>query len=154
MRMESQKDIDNIVSEKFVSIIYKHLLRFDSRISLIDVEDCKQEIRFALLTSKKEEVFKVASRLVQSLLSSYGYSRRKGKDNFSIFYTDSQFTEIEEKVLQEIEILYLEQNMTAREIAHCFNIEYNNSLQKILCACFPKQMGKGGKRKGAGKRRK
>jgi len=44
--------------------------------------------------------------------------------------------------------------MTAREIAHCFNIEYNNSLQKILCACFPKQMGKGGKRKGAGKRRK
>jgi hypothetical protein len=136
--------------EPFVNRIYRDMKAFDYRLNYIDKEDCKQEIRFALLTARKEQVYRVAHRLIDNLLKDYGYSRKKGKDNFHPFYNEPEFTEHEKETLNQIEQLYLNEDRTAKEIAAIFDIEFNNQLQKILCACFPKQMGKGGKRKNAG----
>jgi hypothetical protein len=136
--------------ESFVYRIYKDLKRFDQRINYVEKADVLQEIRFALLTARKEQIYRVAHRLVDNLLSDYGYSRKKGKDNFQPFYSEPEFSDTEKEVLEQIEKLYLNENHTAKDIAIIFDIEFNNQLQKILCACFPKQMGKGGKRKNAG----
>lgn len=136
--------------ERFVNRIYRDIKRYDFRLNYINTEDCKQEIRFALLTAKTAQIYRVAHRLLDNLLRDYGYSRKKGKDNFEPFYSEPEFSDDEKEILNQIEQLYLNEDRTAKEIAEIFDIEFNNKLQKILCACFPKQMGKGGKRKNAG----
>ena len=137
-------------SEKFVNRIYFDIKRYDYRLNYIPKEDCLQEIRFALLTARPEQIYRIAHRLIDNLLSDYGYSRKKGKDNFKPFYSEPEFSDDEKEILNQIEQLYLNEDRTAKEIAAIFDIEFNNKLQKILCLCFPKQMGKGGKRKNAG----
>jgi hypothetical protein len=136
--------------ERFANRIYRDIAVFDNRIRFVDKQDILQEIRFALLTAHRGQVYRVAHRLVDKLLSDYGYSRKKGKDKFNPFYSNHEFSDEEKEILFKIEQLYLNDNRTTKEIAAIFDIEYNNSLQKILCSCFPKQLGKGGKRKNAG----
>lgn len=137
-------------SEKFVNRIYRDIKGYDYRLTYVDADDCKQEIRFALITARPDQIYRVAHRLIDNLLRDYGYSRKKGKDNFEAFYSEPEFSDIEKEILNQIEQLYLNEDRTAKEIAAIFDIEFNNKLQKLLCACFPKQMGKGGKRKNAG----
>jgi len=143
-------DVTSSFFERFVNRIYRDIKMYDYRLNYIDADDCKQEIRFALLTARTEQIYRVAHRLIDNLLSDYGYSRKKGKDNFEIFYSELEFSDDEKEILNQIEQLYLIEDRTAKEIAAIFDIEFNNKLQKILCTCFPKQMGKGGKRKNAG----
>jgi len=139
-----------MISEKFVYRIYLDLLRYNYRIGLIPKEDVLQEIRIAGLDSDKDSIYKRSSSQVHRLLAEYGFSEKKGKDNFYAFYEDRGFSEKEQSILDQIERFYLNENRTAREIAAIYDIDYNNKLQKILHQCFPKNLGKGGARKNAG----
>lgn len=114
-----------------------------------------QEIRFAILTAEEGELFRVSSSLIRRLARDFGYSRRKGKDNFEAFYRESAipYDADQEALLQEVEDLYIAGDMTARELAQHYNIKFNNSLAKLLCKVFPKHLGHGGKRKNAGRKK-
>lgn len=114
-----------------------------------------QEIRFAILTADKGELFRVASSLIRKLARDCGYSRRKGKDNFEAFYRENAmpYDPTQELLLQEVEDLYIASDMTARELAEHYHIKFNNSLAKMLCEVFPKSLGRGGKRKNAGRKK-
>lgn len=136
--------------ERFARRIYRDIKSFDPRLHYVDANDVLQEIRFAILTAHRQQVYRVAHRLIDNLLRDYGFSRRKGKDNFDPFYDQVVFTDDEQTILNTIEQLYVDQNLTAREVAQILDLKYNNQFQKILCACFPKHLGKGGKRKNAG----
>lgn len=103
----------------------------------IPKEDALQEIRIAILISEKGEVFKKAHSLLDRLCGNYGFSRKKGKDNFQPFYTHIEHTEYEERVLNEIEELYIEKGYTAKEVCSFYGIKFNNKLAKIFCKCFP-----------------
>ena len=100
-------------------------------------------------------MFRVASTLIRRLARDCGYSRRKGKDNFEAFYRESAipYDPTQKALLQEIKDLYIASDMTARELAEHYNINFNNSLAKLLCEVFPKAMGRGGKRKNAGRKK-
>lgn len=124
--------------EKFVNIIYKYLRIFDCRIEFIDKQDVKQEIRFAILTAKQDEVFKVAHRLVDNLIKDYGYSRKKGKDQFQKFYTETELSDLEQSIIEQIELFYQIQDHTAKETAKRFGFEHNNKIAKLLAKIFPK----------------
>lgn len=130
--------------------IFYSLKRYEPVLQFIPKEDIMQEILFAILTAKPEHVFRVAHRLIYNLCSDYGFSRKKGKDNFEPFYNKPEFTNEEKELIESVEQMYIAQDMTAREVAQVLDIDYNNKFQKILCAAFPKQLGKGGKRKNAG----
>ena len=54
--------------EKFVSRIYRDLKKYCPPLAWIPVEDAKQEIRFAILTARPEQIYRVAHRLVDALL--------------------------------------------------------------------------------------
>lgn len=114
-----------------------------------------QEIRFAILTAEEGKLFRVASSLIRKLARDCGYSRRMGKDNFEAFYREYEmpYDPAQEALLQEVEDLYIAGDMTAREIAQHYNIKFNNALAKRLCEVFPKSMGRGGKRKNAGRKK-
>ena len=137
---------------QFESYIYSKLAAYNPVVCFLEKEDVMQEIRFAILTAKQGEVFRVASTLIRRLARDCGYSRRKGKDNFEAFYRESAipYDPTQEALLQEVEDLYIAGDMTARELAEHYNINFNNSLAKLLCEVFPKAMGRGGKRKNAG----
>lgn len=64
-----------------------------------------QEIRFAILTAEEGELFRVASSLIRRLARDFGYSRRKGKDNFEAFYRENAipYDPAQEALLQEVE---------------------------------------------------
>jgi len=124
--------------EKFTNIIYYHLCTFNPLFKLIEKEDMLQEIRFAIITAKQEEIYRVANRLCYNLATDYGFSRKKGKDNFKPFYSQTEFSENEQKLLSEIEEYYQIEDNTGRETAANFGFEYNNKTAKILASCFPK----------------
>lgn len=141
--------------QQFESYIYSKLAAYNPLVHFLEKEDVMQEIRFAILTAKQGEVLRVASSLIRRLARDFGYSRRKGKDNFEAFYRENAmpYDPTQEVLLQEIENLYLAGDMTARELAEHYNINFNNSLAKLLCEVFPKAMGRGGKRKNAGRKK-
>ena len=101
------RSVTSSFSEKFVNRIYFDIKRYDYRLNYIPKEDCLQEIRFALLTARPEQIYRIAHRLIDNLLSDYGYSRKKGKDNFKPFYSEPEFSDDEKEMfsLQE-EILH------------------------------------------------
>lgn len=68
----------------------------------------------------------------------YGYSKKKGKDNFKPFYSQPEFTEKELKILSAIEQYYQIEDHSARETCEKFRIKHNNKIAKILASCFPK----------------
>lgn len=140
---------------QFESYIYSKLAAYNPVVCFLEKEDVMQEIRFAILTAKQGEVFRVASTLIRRLARDCGYSRRKGKDNFKAFYRESAipYDPTQEALLQEVEDLYIAGDMTARELAEHYNIKFNNALAKRLCEVFPKSMGRGGKRKNAGRKK-
>lgn len=139
----------------FESYLYSKLSAYDPMVRILDKEDVMQEIRFAILTAEEGELFRVASSLIRRLARDFGYSRRKGKDNFEAFYRENAipYDPAQEALLQEVEDLYLTGDMTAREIAQHYNIKFNNALAKMLCEVFQKAMGRGGKRKNAGRKK-
>lgn len=139
--------------EKFVSKIYKDLKFYNEAIGFIPVDDVKQEIRFAIITARPEHVYRVASRLVYSLLTDYGFSRKKGKDNFAPFYEQTEISDEEKDLLDAVDNLYRRQNLTAREVAETLNCEYTQSFQKLMHLCFPKGLAHGGARKGSGQKK-
>ena len=124
--------------EKFVNRIYNDLCRFNPLFRYIEKEDVNQEIRFALLTAKQEYIYRVASKLCYNLATDYGFSRKKGKDNFEPFYKQPEFTQEELELINNIEEYYLEQDHTARETAAKYGFEHNNKTAKLLASCFPK----------------
>lgn len=130
----------------FESYLYSKLSAYDPMVRILDKEDVMQEIRFAILTAEEGELFRVASSLIRRLARDFGYSRRKGKDNFEAFYRENAipYDPAQEALLQEVEDLYLTGDMTAREIAQHYNIKFNNALAKMLCEVFQKAMGRGG----------
>ena len=128
--------------------IYRSIKRFDMRVCYVEKCDVMQEIAIAIIVNGQENVFGHAHRLVDNLLRDFGYSRKMGKDNFAQFYDQPEFTEEESELIEQIDQLYA--CHTAREVAQILDIEYTNKFQKIMCACFPKQMGLGGARKNAG----
>ena len=149
------------MNEKFVKYIYSCICRYDKRIFCIDKDDVLQEIRYACLVSNKDDVFRTARNAVERLLCDYGYSRKKGKDNFEPYYEilgmqQEYFCDEEEKIklLSLLEQLYIVENKTVREIAEIFGVEYNIKLQKIFGKVFPKGFGRGGARKNAGRKKK
>lgn len=139
----------------FESYLYSKLSAYDPVVRMLDKEDVMQEIRFAMLTAEQGELFRVASGLIRKLARDCGYSRRMGKDNFEAFYRESAipYDADQEALLQEVEDLYIAGDMTARELAEHYDIKFNNSLAKMLCEVFPKAMGRGGKRKNAGRKK-
>lgn len=133
--------------KKFANIIYKYLFFYEPRLRFIEKSDVMQEIYIAILLAKKEEVFKVAHQLVENLLRQFGYSKKKGKDHFEIFYFQNTLSENQQELFNLVEYLYLTNDMTAKEIARYFNIEYSQNLQKLLHINFPKLKGWGGNRR-------
>lgn len=140
--------------EKFVSRIYRDLKFYNEAVEWIPAEDVKQEIRFAIITARPEQIYRVASRLVYALLTDYGYSRKKGKDNFCPFYEQTETSEEEYALLDAVDQLYRGEGLTAREVATRLGCEYNNAFQKLMHQCFPKGLAHGGARKGSGKKKK
>lgn len=140
---------------QFESYIYSKLAAYNPLVHCLEKEDVMQEIRFAILTADKGELFRVASSLIRKLARDCGYSRRKGEDNFEAFYRENAlpYDAEQEALLQEVEDLYIAGDMTARELAEHYNINFNNSLAKLLCEVFPKSLGRGGKRKNAGRKK-
>ena len=140
---------------QFESYIYSKLAAYNPLVHCLEKEDVMQEIRFAILTADKGELFRVASSLIRKLARDCGYSRRKGKDNFEAFYRENAmpYDPTQELLLQEVEDLYIASDMTARELAEHYHIKFNNSLAKMLCEVFPKSLGRGGKRKNAGRKK-
>lgn len=140
---------------QFESYIYHRLSAYDPVVHFLEKEDVMQEIRFAILTAEEGKLFRVASSLIRKLARDCGYSRRMGKDNFEAFYREYEmpYDPAQEALLQEVEDLYIAGDMTAREIAQHYNIKFNNALAKRLCEVFPKSMGRGGKRKNAGRKK-
>ena len=139
--------------EKFVSKIYKDLVVYNKAIALVPADDVKQEIRFAIITARPEQVYRVAGRLVYSLIADYGFSRKKGKDNFAPFYEQPEISDEEKDILDAVDDLYRRQNLTAREVAEILNCEYTQSFQKLMHLCFPKGLAHGGARKGSGQKK-
>ncbi len=139
--------------ERFVNRIYRDLSRFNQALALVPIEDAKQEIRFAILTARPEQVYRVAHRLCDALTSDYGYSRKKGKDNFQPFYSEPDLSEEEQLLLNSIDALYRGEGATAREVAAQLGAEYNPKFQKLMHECFPKGLPHGGARKGSGQKK-
>ncbi len=128
--------------------IRNDLIKYDNRILLIPIEDVLQEIRIAIITVEYANVYKESSKNVQRLLSEYGYSRKKGKDNFEPYYEDNESLPEElYQVIDKIKYLYLDKGLSAKQIAIIFDIPYSNKLQKALFNLFPKGLGWGGNRR-------
>ena len=136
--------------------LYKYI-SFLPYLSYLPYDDVMQELRIIVfLHSEKsfDELRRLAVNAIYRLFTKMGYSRKKGKDNFEPFYIEKEtLSKEEEKVIENIEFLYLEKGLTAREIAQIYNVNYNNYFQKLLHKLFPKNMGLGGKRKGAGRKK-
>ena len=140
--------------EKLVNKIYKFLCSYNPILKNLE-RDVKQEIRIAVLLNSPDikKIYREANRLVHKLCKQYGFSRKKGKDNFQPFYNQASLTGKQSEMIETIEKKYLIENMTAKELCEHFEIEYSNKIAKLLCKTFPKAMGKGGARKNAGMRR-
>ena len=132
---------------KLEDYIYANLMRYDYRVGFAPREDVMQEIAYAICIVGNGNVFREASRQVYRLLSDYGYSRKKGKDNF-----DAEHLLIEQKPpieneadrLDELRRLYLEEGKTAKEVCEYFNVPFTQRIVRLLSAIFPK----GGSRTG------
>ena len=124
--------------ERFVNKIYKDLCFYNPLFNILDKEDMKQEIRFAIITAEQDFIYKVAARLCYNLATDYGFSRKKGKDNFTAFYQQPEFTETELQLLSDIEKYYQIEDHTGKETAEKFNFKYDNKTAKLLAACYPK----------------
>ena len=132
-------------SEKFTAVVYRHLARFDARVSMIPREDVMQEIRYSLLICKSDTVFKVAHHYVEKLLGDYGFSRKMGKDNYDPKRLYDDRRRIDDDRIKVIESLYIDSNMTAKEVCRTFGIEPNNEIAKKLSRVFPKGGARSGK---------
>jgi len=134
--------------------LYKYLT-YNILLRYIPYEDIMQELSIVeYLYSDFTIARRAAVNALYRLAADYGFSRKKGKDNFAAFYNTVELTEEENKVIDDIECLYIYKNFTAREIAQIYNIEFNNKFAKILNQLFPKNMGLGGKRKNSGRKKK
>lgn len=139
--------------EKFVAHIYNCLKSYNKAILFTPKEDVLQEIRYAVITAQPDDTYRAASRQVNSLLADYGFSRKKGKDNFSPFYYEAEISHEEKNLIDTIEHLYTNENLTAREVARLLKCNYTPNFQKLMHQCFPKGLGHGGARKGSGKKK-
>jgi formyltetrahydrofolate synthetase len=125
-------------------IIYL-ISRYNPILEYIDDQDLKQEIEYAKqiaetieLSGESANIFSIAAKCINRLAKELGFSRKKGKDNFDVFYNESEFTESEQKIISDIENYYQIEDHTAAETCEKFNIEHNNKVAKLLAAAFPK----------------
>ncbi len=137
--------------EKKVFGIFKTLVKQNPTISLIPAEDVLQEIRISLyIKTDFFEALKLAGKQVCKLVAEYGFSRKKGKDNFVEI---SELTEEQKDLLNKIEDLYINNNLTSKEVCNTLKVEWNTTTATLLAKVFPKNMGKGGARKGCGNKK-
>lgn len=95
--------------QQFESYIYSKLAAYNPLVHCLEKEDVMQEIRFAILTAKQGEVFRVASTLIRRLARDCGYSRRKGKDNFEAFYRENAMPyDPAQEALLQVKAYYIE----------------------------------------------
>jgi hypothetical protein len=133
--------------------IYHCIRKYNPIVERIPQDDVIQEIKIAIFLTQDEKcLLKNAANAVYNLLCQYGYSKKMGKDNFSFFYAD-RISDEEIEIIEKIDEIYRGNNYTSRQIAKMLNIEHSNKFAKILHQCFPKQLGLGGARVGAGKRK-
>ena len=133
-------------------------ISYNPVVRLLPEEDVMQELMIVAYLHHEHDFTtarRAAVNAIYRLAANYGYSRKKGKDNFSSFYEEKlSLTTEEYDIIDHVEKLYLVENLTAREIALIYNVEFNNKFAKILCKLFPKNMGLGGKRKNSGRKKK
>ena len=134
--------------------LYKYL-RYNPLLQYLPYEDVMQELSIVeFLYSDFKKARRAAVNAIYRLSVDLGFSRKKGKDNFQPFYAEKAELSGEEKaLLDNIEYLYLDKDLTAREIATIYSCEYNNNFQKVLHNLFPKGKGRGGKRKNSGRKK-
>jgi hypothetical protein len=109
------------------------------------------------LSSKSADlksVLRESSKNVYRLLCDYGFSRKKGKDNFSMFYKKTSLSDEQKTQIDAIERIYIEENLTARDLCGVFGVDYNKRIQKLLHSVFPKGLRHGGFRKGSGQKKR
>lgn len=129
--------------EKHVNFIYNKITSFNPLVKHLCKDDVLQEIRIAIFTSTQS--FKEAGININRLAKEYGFSRKKGKDNFHKFY---QYYEPENDFIKYIESIYIDH--TCREVCTILQIDYNKRIQKLFHQVFPKNAGWGGRRKNSG----
>lgn len=122
------------------------IAKYNPAVLFVPMEDALQEVQVALW-QQPDCPFRAAQANLNALLSDYGYSRKKGKDQFSGFYADKSFSAQEEALLDQIENLYRHQGLTARQIAEALGIPFNQSFAKLLHQAYPKGLGWGGARR-------
>lgn len=139
--------------QRYAKYIIFRFRMYDSRIEWCEEADLIQEVAAAMAVSDENSVWKNARANIESLLSQLGHSRKKGKDNFEPFYCKIEHADFETEALKLIEKHYQNGQWTAKDVARYFNIPFNNRLAKLLCEAYPKNMGKGGARRGAGRKK-
>ena len=130
--------------------IYNKMIIYDPALRLVPKEDAMQEIRIAIFLSTKdyESEFKKAARLINSLKRDYGFSRKKGKDNFLPFYShDCEYDKRIADTMDEIEDLYIKRGLTCRQVCEYFGVQYTPRIQKAIHMVFPKGLSHGGDRR-------
>lgn len=65
-----------------------------------------------------------------------------------------ELSKTQKVLLNEIEYFYISQNLTSRELCAIYSVPWSKTVAALLCKVFPKGMGQGGARKGAGIRKK
>jgi len=149
--------------------IYARMSAVNPFLRVLPKDDVMQEIQVALLEAPENEQFRYANRNIYRLSTDLGFSRRRGKDAFGGFYVkDSPYVELRDYIdsltltgrvdedpdtrLETIERIYLEG--TAQDVCDYFQVSNTNAIRKALHSLFPKGMGLGGVRKGAGRKSK
>lgn len=130
----------------FASWIANYIAGKFGRAELVQICDVARYIA----DSNGEPFYRVLNRELTQTISAMGYSVKKREFRFDRLRAD--WSDEEKQMLDNIEYLYLEQDMTAREVCEFLNINYSSKMQKLFCLCFPKQKGRGGARKGAGRK--
>jgi hypothetical protein len=121
---------------------------------LLEPQELAQVEAIARLIAEREGInpLHVLNHELELLQKQYGFSRRKGHDSVAGLFSTEGLTPEQQALLDEIEAVY--RRGTARTVAQHFGVPYTPALAKRLHRLFPKNMGRGGKRKGAGRKSK
>lgn len=130
--------------------LYFSVARYNKIVGHLSREDVDQELALSLL--QPGNMYRNASRNVARLAREYGFSRKMGVDK-AYRFDDEGLRDEQEAALEKLYFLYVENNLTVKEICWLFNADYNNNIQKLFCKVFPKGLGRGGARKNAGRKK-
>ena len=144
--------------------VFHTLRRYETRLNRLlppeCIDDVLQEIRIILLQYDGKEAFRQSAVAVRRLLRNLGFARKSWQvAEFSddvqqkkLLY--QQLSASHREIVKHIENLYVNQGLTAKEVCEHLGVKWTPEIAKLLCQSFPKRMGKGGRRKGAGRKKK